>query len=86
MDPGRVGLATVLQEMTKLRCIRELRFPTDLFAGLAYKVLAVYLNRASVEEPSRLRAHDNPKRLTLLAALCVLRSQELTDGLVDLLI
>ncbi len=33
-----------------------------------------------------MRAHDTPMRLTLLAALCVLRSQEITDGLVDLLI
>jgi TnpA family transposase len=86
MDPGRVGLATVLQEMAKLRRIRELKLPTDLFSGIAHKVLAVYRNRASVEEPSRLLAHATPKRLTLLAALCVLRSQEITDGLVDLLI
>ncbi|GAC1404680.1 MAG: hypothetical protein NVSMB52_18540 [Chloroflexota bacterium] len=86
MDPGRVGLATVLQEMAKLRRIRELKLPTDLFAGLAHKVLAVYRNRASVEEPSRLLAHATPKRLTYLSALCVLRSQEITDGLVDLLI
>jgi len=86
MDPGRVGLATVLQEMAKLRRIRELKLPADLFPGIAHKVLAVYRNRASVEEPSRLRAHDTPKRLTYLSALCVLRAQELTDGLVDLLI
>ena len=86
MDPGRVGLATVLQEMAKLRRIRDLSLPADLFPGIAHKVLAVYRNRASVEEPSRVCAHDTPMRLTLLAALCVLRSQELTDGLVDLLI
>jgi TnpA family transposase len=86
MDPGRVGLATVLQEMAKLRCIRELKLPADLFPGIAHKVLTVYRNRASVEEPSRLLAHAAPKRLTYLSALCVLRSQEITDGLVDLLI
>ena len=39
--------------MAKLRRIRELKLPTDLFAGVAHKVLAVYRNRASVEEPSR---------------------------------
>src|SRR5207302_9763007 len=39
-----------------------------------------------VEEPSRLHAHPRAKRLTLLAALCLLRAQEITDGLVDLLI
>ena len=86
MDPGRVGLATMLQEMAKLRRIRELKLPADLFPGIAHKVLTVYRNRASVEEPSRLHAHATPMRLTYLAALCVLRSQEITDGLVDLLI
>ncbi len=62
MDPGRVGLATMLEEMAKLRLIRELKLPNDLFPGLARKVLAVYRNRASIEEPSRLRAH--PGKLT----------------------
>src|SRR6266571_2983022 len=85
-DPGRVGLATMLEEMAKLRRIRELGLPDDLFDGLARKVLSVYRNRASVEEPSRLRAHAVAHRLTLLSALCVMRAQEITDGLVDLLI
>jgi hypothetical protein len=83
-DPGRVGLATMLEEMAKLRRIRELGLPDDLFDGLARKVLSVYRNRASVEEPSRLRAHAVAQRLTLLSALCVMRAQEITDELVDL--
>jgi len=86
MDPGRVGLATMLEEMAKLRLIRELGLPDDLFPGLARKVLMVYRNRASIEEPSRLRAHPKALRLTLLAVLCFMRAQEITDGLVDLLI
>jgi TnpA family transposase len=86
MDPGRVGLATMLQETAKLRRIRELQLPPDLFPGIAHKVLAVYRNRANVEEPSRLRAHPTPQRFTYLSALCALRAQEITDGLVDLLI
>ncbi|GCE17662.1 putative transposase [Dictyobacter kobayashii] len=86
MDPGRVGLATMLEEMAKLRLIRELKLPDTLFPGVARKVLNVYRNRASVEEPSRLRAHSKAYRLTLLAVLCSLRAQEITDGLVELLI
>jgi TnpA family transposase len=86
MDPGRVGLATMLEEMAKLRRIRELGLPDDLFPNLSRKVLAVYRNRASVEEPSRLRAHASAHRLTLLAVLCFMRAQEITDGLVELLI
>lgn len=85
-DPGRVGLATMLEEMAKLKRIRELGLPDNLFVGLSRKVLYVYRNRASVEEPSRLRAHSKAQRLTLLSALCVMRAQEITDGLVNLLI
>ena len=58
MDPGRVGLATVLQEMAKLRRIRELHLPADLFAGIAHKVLAVYRNRASRMVPEPLEILD----------------------------
>jgi len=86
MDPGRVGLATMLEEMAKLRLIRELKLPDNLFPNFSRKVLAVYRNRASVEEPSRLRAHPKAHRLTLLAVLCSMRAQEITDGLVELLI
>lgn len=85
-DPGRVGLATMLEEMAKLRSIRELQLPDNLFPGVARKVLTVYRNRASIEEPSRLRAHSKAKRLTYLSALCFMRAQEITDGLVDILI
>ncbi len=85
-DPGRVGLTTMLAEMAKLRRIRALGLPPDLFNGIARKVVQVYRQRASLEEPSRLRAHAEPMRLTLLAALCTLRGQEITDALVELLI
>ncbi len=70
-DPGRIGLATMLEEMAKLRRIRELKLPENLFPGLARKVLMIYRNRASIEEPSRLRTHHPAKRLTLLAILCM---------------
>jgi hypothetical protein len=85
-DSGRVGLATMLEEMAKLRRIWELGLPDDLFVGLARKVISVYRNRASVESPSRLRAHSKAQRLTLLSALCIMRAQEITDGLINLLI
>lgn len=48
-DPGRVGLATIFEEMAKLKRIRELGLPDDLFVGLARKALSVYRNRASLK-------------------------------------
>jgi hypothetical protein len=86
MDPGRVGVETMLTEIQKLRRIRRLGLPVDLFNHLSPKVVRVYRGRAGVETPSLLRAHPESIRLTLLAALCWQRSQEITDSLVDLLI
>jgi hypothetical protein len=85
-DPGPTGLESVLQEVNKLARLRQIDLPTDLFAELSPRVLQVYRDRAAVEAPSLLRAHAEPIRLTLLAALCWSRVQEVTDGLVTLLI
>jgi hypothetical protein len=65
--------------------LRALELPTELFAGVPRKVLHVYRQRAVVEEPYELRRHPVSLRLTLLAAFGVLRMQEITDSLVDLL-
>ena len=63
-----------------------LGLPATLFAGVPPKVLRAYYQRALVEEPYELRRHPRPVRLTLLAVFCWLRSRELTDTLVDLLL
>lgn len=84
--PGRVGVDTVLAETAKLRRIRALQLPATLFRDVAPSILQIYRQRAAVETPSALRAHPEPIRMTLLAALCWMRGQEITDTLVDLLI
>lgn len=35
MDPGRAGLTTMLEEMVKLRRIRELKLPDTLLSDIA---------------------------------------------------
>jgi hypothetical protein len=70
MDPGQVGVETELKEVAKLRQIRALGLPKDLFSHLSPKVLRFYRQRASAEAPSHLRAHPDQIRFTLLAALC----------------
>ncbi len=84
--PGPVGLASVEAEIAKLRQIRALGLPADLFGHLAPGVLAKYRQRAGAEWPRELRAHPAPVRATLLAAFCTLRAREIADGLVDLLL
>jgi hypothetical protein len=85
-DPGALGLETVLLEINKLAQVRSIGLPATLFADTSEKVLAAWRARAARQYPSDLRAMAAPTRLTLLAVLCWVRTAELTDGLVDLLI
>jgi TnpA family transposase len=85
-DPGQVGLETLLREIDKLNGIRRLRLPADLFAHASEKLVEAWRARAARSYPSDLRAAPQAVRLTLLAALCWVRSAEITDALVDLLI
>ncbi len=85
-DPGRVRLDGVLTQIDRLRRVRLVEVPPGLFAGVAPRVVQGYRQRAAAEVPSALRAHPDPVRATLVAALCLLRGRELADGLVDLLL
>lgn len=85
-DPGRVGLESVLTEVTKLQSLRQLALPSDLFTGVSPKILETYKQRVAAELPSNLRTHPPAIRYTLVAAFGHLRSQEITDGLIELLL
>lgn len=85
MDPGRTSLKSILKEVEKLQCIRQLGLPTTLFTNVPPKVIYHYRRRASAEPPRELRRHPDSIRYTLVAAFCAQRSQEITDSLVELL-
>lgn len=85
-DPGRPTLDNVLAQIARLQRVRQLGLPPDLFADVAPKVIHVYRQRAAAESASALRAHPPVVRATLVAALCLVRQQELTDGLIDVLV
>jgi TnpA family transposase len=85
-DPGRLGLDSLTKEAAKLQQLRQLNLPDDLFDGISSKVLQTYQQRVAAEPPRELRRHPDSRRYTLLAAFCYLRSQEITDNLVELLI
>lgn len=84
-DPGRLSLNTMLDEITKLEAIRALELPEGLLGDVAGKVVASWRARAAVQDPSHLRALASEARWSVLAALLVLRQQEITDNLVELL-
>ncbi len=85
-SPGRVSLNSLLTEITKLQHLRRIELPDDLFTGISAKVLQTYAARAATEPPRELRWHPEPIRYTLVAAFCWLKTREVTDNLVDLLI
>jgi TnpA family transposase len=84
--PGQISLDSLLTEVDKLGRIRSLGLPGGLFADTAGPVVDAWRARAAREYPSDLRERPRPVRLTLLAALCWARTDEITDGLVELLI
>ncbi|HEY9741784.1 MAG TPA: Tn3 family transposase [Coleofasciculaceae cyanobacterium] len=85
-DPGRIGLDSLQKEVAKLQLLRQLCLPDKLFERVSSKVLQTYRQRVAVEPPRELRRHPASRRYTFLAAFCWLRSQEITDNLVELLI
>lgn len=85
-DPGRPGLDSFLKEVHKLRTLRHLELPDDLFRDTPHKVLKKYRQRVSTEDIREIRRHPDPIRYALLCAFFWFSSQEITDNLVDLLI
>ncbi|NEQ67973.1 MAG: Tn3 family transposase [Symploca sp. SIO2D2] len=85
-DPGAVGLGSFLSEIEKLKRIRAVGLPSDLFKGCSPKLIQIYRQRAATEYPYDLRQHKAAIRYTLMAAFCIQRSQEITDNLIELLI
>ena len=84
-DPGAVGLGSFLTEIEKLKRIRLVGLPSDLFSGISAKLIKTYRQRAATEYPYDIRQHQPAVRYTLMAAFCIQRSQEITDSLIEIL-
>lgn len=85
-DPGQAGLETLLREVDKLTAARAVGLPVGLFDGVSDRLVEAWRARATRSYPSDLAAAAQPVRVTLLASLVWLRTSEVTDALVDLLI
>ena len=84
-DPGAIGLGSFLTEIEKLKRIRAVGLPTNLFEGSSPKLVKTYRHRAATETPYLLRQHKDSTRYTLMASFCVQRAQEITDSLIEIL-
>ena len=85
-DAGACKLDSVLAEIEKLKQIRTLDLPPDLFSHASGRVVSWYRQRVAVEDLPEIRRHPEHIRYTLLSAYCYQREQEITDNLLDLLI
>lgn len=83
-DAGAVKVETVIEEIAKLKQIRALNLPIDLFHTVPSRFVTQYRQRAAGEKPREIRRHPPAVRYTLLAALCWQRQREITDNLVEL--
>lgn len=85
-DPGRASAESARTEIAKLSRLRGIELPEQLFADVSSKVVRSYRRRAASGSPSSLRSHPPAVRYTPLSALCYMRSREVTDGLVEVLL
>jgi TnpA family transposase len=85
-DAGACTLDSVLAEIEKLKQIRALDLPPDLFSHASGRVVSWYRQRVAVEDLPEIRRHPEDIRYTLLSAYCYQQEQEITDNLLDLLI
>lgn len=85
-DPGPVGLESVLTEVAKLEQLRSLELPQSLFEAIPPAKIQAFKQRAATTPTRELRRHPEQMRYSLLAAFCVVRSRQIIDSLIDLLI
>jgi TnpA family transposase len=85
-EPRGVNLKSILREVKKLECIRDVGLPDKLFEHLSPKLVELYKRRAATEKMPELRRHPDYIRYPLLAAFCHIRAQELNDTLTELLL
>lgn len=85
MGPGRASKKTLKWEIKKLKDLKKLELPNDLFSHIPSKMLRKYRLRSISEKASERRRHPPEVRYTLLSAFFWSRCREITDSLVELL-
>lgn len=85
-DPGRIGLESLQKEAEKLLFLKSIPLPLDLLKGLPRPYLVGLKRRISSEKPAEIKRHPEATRYALVAIFSFVRSHEIVDDLVDLLI
>ncbi|WZL75090.1 hypothetical protein QBE52_09805 [Clostridiaceae bacterium 35-E11] len=83
-DPGRIGLETVLSKLQKLKIIRNIGIPFEIFRNVQYKRLLQYKDRIVSEEVSEIKNHPKHIKYALLAIFFCVRQMEIIDLLIEI--
>lgn len=79
-------LTQIEYELQRLSLLRSLAIKSCAFQKVPRQFLHKYYLRVMVSTPSRLKEFSQQNRYGMLAVFCHMRVQEMTDGLIDLLI
>ena len=85
-ESGSVSVNSLLSELVKLDNLQKIGIPEQLFSNLPQTAIERYRLRVETESLTELRRHPKTVQYTLLAAFCWLRSQEVIDTIIELLI
>jgi hypothetical protein len=85
-EPAAPGVKNLQQEVTKLHALRTLALPAEALADVLFKVSQILKRRTHHEDASRMRAHPAPIRYTLLASFVHVRTMEVTDDAVRMML
>lgn len=85
-EPSAPGIKNLQKEITKLQTLRALQVPAAALAAVPDPVLHLLKQRAANERAGEMRAHPAPIRSTLLACFVHLRTMEVTDHVVRMLL
>jgi TnpA family transposase len=83
--PGGLSLETILNEAKKLKFLKSMELPDGLY-HIPNKALQRYYRNISTKYPSAIKLMPSEHRYTLLAVFALIKKQQVTDNLVDLLI
>ena len=82
--PGKLGMKTILKEISKLQYLREFNLKKNLFANISDKILNLLKNRAQAEDSYLMGRHHPPTRYGLLSIFLHLKKMEVADNIVTL--
>src|SRR6266850_823627 len=85
-EPSAPGVKPLQQEVAKLQALRANGVPAEALAGVPFKVRQTLKRRAHNERAGEMRVHPAPIRYTLLACFIHVRTMEVTDDVVRMLL